>query len=75
VPRRPALRGEFHPANPEDDSMALTSDILHDLVCAVCKGDLVYDEAAATLTCGACHLRYKVVNDVPDMLVDHAEKF
>ncbi|MGH7742191.1 MAG: Trm112 family protein [Candidatus Eiseniibacteriota bacterium] len=45
------------------------------LVCSACKGDLTYDASAQGLTCGACRLRYRVVDDVPNMLVDEAEKF
>ncbi len=55
--------------------MALSPDLLSILVCPACKGDLAYDEAALTLTCSACRLRYKVVDDIPVMLVDEAEKF
>ncbi len=55
--------------------MALTPDLLNILVCPACKGDLAYDEAAGTLTCEACRLRYKVVDDIPVMLIDEAEKF
>jgi len=55
--------------------MALSSELLSILVCPACKGDLVYDEAAQTLSCAACRLRYKVVDDIPVMLVDEAVKF
>ena len=55
--------------------MALSSDLLSILVCPACKGDLAYDTTANTLTCSACRLRYKVVDDIPVMLVDEAEKF
>jgi hypothetical protein len=55
--------------------MALTAELLAILVCPACKGDLVYDESGRTLTCGACRLRFKVVDDIPVMLVDEAEKF
>jgi hypothetical protein len=54
--------------------MALSPDLLAILVCPACKGDLVYDASASTLTCPACRLRYKVVEDIPVMLVDEAEK-
>jgi len=54
--------------------MALSPDLLAILVCPACKKDLVYDAAAATLTCQNCRLRYKVVDDIPVMLVDEAEK-
>ena len=55
--------------------MALPSDLLSILACPACKGELIYDEAAGTLTCNACRLRYRVVDDIPVMLVDEAEKF
>jgi uncharacterized protein YbaR (Trm112 family) len=54
--------------------MALSPDLLAILVCPVCKKDLVYDATASTLTCQTCRLRYKVVDDIPVMLVDEAEK-
>ena len=54
--------------------MALSPELLAILVCPACKKDLVYDAAASTLTCQACRLRYKIVDDIPVMLVDEAEK-
>ena len=55
--------------------MALSQDLLSILVCPACKGDLQYDATANTLTCGQCRLRYRIVDDIPVMLVDEAEKF
>ena len=55
--------------------MPISPDLLALLVCPVCKGDLVYDPAAQTLCCNACRLRYRIVDDVPDMLVEEAETF
>lgn len=55
--------------------MALSPELLSILVCPACKGDLHYDESAQSLTCNACKLRYKVVDDIPVMLVEEAEKF
>lgn len=54
--------------------MALSPELLSILVCPACKGDLQYDESAKSLTCNACKLRYKVVDDIPVMLVEEAEK-
>ena len=54
--------------------MALSPELLAILVCPACKGDLAYDSGANTLTCPDCRLRYKVVEDIPVMLVDQAEK-
>jgi uncharacterized protein YbaR (Trm112 family) len=55
--------------------MPLSPDLLAILVCPACKGDLAYDPSAATLTCETCRLRYRVIDDIPVMLVDQAEKF
>ena len=54
--------------------MSLTADVLAILVCPVCHGDLVYDVAAQTLTCNACRLRFRIVDDIPNMLIEEAEK-
>jgi uncharacterized protein YbaR (Trm112 family) len=55
--------------------MAISPDLLNILVCPECKGDLVYDAAASTLTCNACRLRYRIEDGIPVMLVEEAEKF
>lgn len=55
--------------------MALSPDLLSILVCPACKGDLIYDESGQKLTCNACRLVYKVVGDIPVMLVEEAVKF
>ena len=55
--------------------MALSPDLLSILVCPACKGDLLYDQGGQTLTCHRCRLRYKIVDDIPVMLVEEAEKF
>ena len=55
--------------------MALSPDLLGILACPACKGDLAYDVAAGTLTCNRCRLRFRVVDDIPVMLVEEAEKF
>jgi hypothetical protein len=55
--------------------MALSADLLAILVCPACRGDLAYDSAADTLTCPTCRLRYRVVDDIPVMLVDQAVRF
>ncbi len=55
--------------------MPLSPELLSILVCPACKGDLVYDEGVQRLTCNACRLRYPIVDDIPVMLADQAEKF
>ena len=55
--------------------MPLSPDLLSILVCPACKGDLEYDAEAQTFTCPRCRLRFRVVDDIPNFLVDQAEKF
>ena len=54
--------------------MAISPDLLTILVCPAWKGDLVYDPSAATLTCNACRLRYRIEDDIPIMLEEEAER-
>ena len=54
--------------------MPVSPDLLAILVCPACKGDLEYDPQAQTLTCLLCRLRYPIVDDIPVMLVEKAEK-
>jgi len=54
--------------------MPLSPELLSILVCPACKGDLRYDAGAQTLTCDRDRLRFKVVDDIPVMLVEEAEK-
>ena len=62
------------PRAPSEDPMALSEDLLSILVCPQCRGDLNYDRDSNHLTCPACKLRYRVVDDIPVMLIDQAEK-
>jgi len=55
--------------------MALSPDLLSILVCPACKGELVYDANQQTLTCNRDRLRFRVVDDIPVMLIEEAEKF
>jgi uncharacterized protein YbaR (Trm112 family) len=54
--------------------MALSEDLLQILVCPVCKGELEYDREKATLICRACKLCYRVEDDIPNFLVDEAQR-
>jgi uncharacterized protein YbaR (Trm112 family) len=54
--------------------MPLSEELLAILVCPQCRGDLRYDRAAEKLSCEACRLRYPVVDGVPVMLPEEAEK-
>jgi hypothetical protein len=55
--------------------MPLSPELLSILACPACKGDLVYEEGAQRLVCNACRLRYRIVDGIPVMLIDEAEKF
>lgn len=68
--------------------MAVHDKLLEVLVCPACKGPLTAqrwqgDDAAAaggavppvlSLDCPRCRLRYPIVDDIPVMLVDQAER-
>jgi hypothetical protein len=54
--------------------MALSQKLLSILVCPNCKGELDYQEDKQRLVCQACRLAYKIVDNIPVMLVDEAEK-
>lgn len=53
----------------------LDQQLLDILACPKCKGDLEYDKEKDILICQACELRYKVEDDIPNMLIDEAESF
>lgn len=44
------------------------------LVCPVCKGPLVYRDAAHELICKPCRLGYQIRDDIPIMLEEEARK-
>ena len=54
--------------------MPISDQLLAILVCPQCKGDLEYDRTAEQLTCRACGLRYPIVEDIPVMLIEEAER-
>lgn len=53
--------------------MALSEQLLEKLVCPDCKGKLTYREADDRLDCAKSGLSFKIVNDIPVLLVDEAE--
>jgi uncharacterized protein YbaR (Trm112 family) len=55
--------------------MALSEELLSILVCPQCKGDLRYEREAERLDCDVCRLRYPVVDDIPVMLPEEAERY
>lgn len=56
--------------------MALSKHLLNVLACPKCKGDLEYKKKEGFLLCGKCRLRFRILeNDIPDMLIEDAEKY
>ena len=48
--------------------------LLDILVCAVCKGPLLYRKAEQELVCKPCRLAFQIKDDIPVMLADEARK-
>ena len=48
--------------------------LLDILVCPLCKSPLVYQKAVQELICRADSLAFKIVDDIPVMLVDEARR-
>ncbi len=54
----------------------LSKELLDILACPQCKGDLDYDMQKNKLICHKCRLRFSILDeDIPDMLIEDAEKF
>ncbi len=53
----------------------LPEKLLKIMACPQCKGDLEYDRDANKLICHQCHLRFRIEDDIPVMMIDEAEKF
>lgn len=54
----------------------LSKTLLDVLACPKCKKEVMYDRKSNKLICAKCKLRYKILKgDIPDMLLDNAEKF
>ena len=54
--------------------MALSKKLLEILVCPACKEKLEYEEKKDRLICNKCQLSYRVMNNIPVLLADEAEK-
>ncbi|MGE5176663.1 MAG: Trm112 family protein [Hyphomicrobiales bacterium] len=54
--------------------MPIADELLELLVCPQCRGDLTYDRDADRLVCPACRLAYPIVDGIPVMLVEEAER-
>lgn len=62
--------------NFKGDVMAVAKELLDILACPKCKGDIEYDRKAEKIICRKCRLKFPVLDgDIPDMLIEDAEKF
>lgn len=53
--------------------MPLDTDLLEDLCCPRCKGELTSHTKPEGYTCEACKLHYAVVEGIPNFLVKDAK--
>lgn len=54
--------------------MGLPKKLLEKLACPQCKGSLNHREREERLDCQACKLSYSVVDGIPVLLIDEAER-
>ena len=56
--------------------MPLSKELLEILACPKWKGNIRYDRKTNKLICNKCRLKFKILEgDIPDMLIEDAEKF
>jgi uncharacterized protein YbaR (Trm112 family) len=55
--------------------MKLPQDLLALLACPRCKGEITPMDDGSCLVCRACRLKYPVVDGIPLMLIEEAEKY
>lgn len=53
--------------------MSLNPELLKMLACPQCKGPVKINTEESALACSACKLAYPIEDDIPIMLVDHAQ--
>jgi uncharacterized protein len=56
-------------------SMKLARELLAILACPRCKGEIEPMSDGSSLVCRACRLKYPVVDGIPLMLIEEAEKY
>ena len=55
--------------------MTISKELLDIMACPKCKGDIKYD-GSKYIICEKCRLKFPVLEgDIPDMLIEDAEKF
>lgn len=52
----------------------ISQDLLEILACPLCKGNLEYDKENQELICFESKLAFKVIDGIPQMLIDEARK-
>ncbi len=53
----------------------IDKELLDILVCPVSKGKLEYNQEENVLVCYESRLKYSIIDDIPIMLPERAEKF
>lgn len=55
----------------------IDNELLEILACPKCKGELQYkpseDGKNGALECGQCRLRYMIVDDIPNLIIEDAQ--
>ncbi len=54
--------------------MTLDPRLTSTLVCPICKGAIVWDAEKSVLVCPRCKLAFAVKDNIPNMIVEEAEK-
>ena len=54
--------------------MTISDKLLKKLVCPQCKEKIQLSDDQGSLVCEKCRLKYRIVDNVPVLLMDEAEK-
>ena len=54
--------------------MTINKDLLEILACPQCKGTIYLNKTGDGLICKTCKLLYEIKDDIPNMLIDDANK-
>ena len=54
--------------------MALDPRLTATLVCPLCKGAIVWDAEKSVLVCPRCKLAFEVKDNIPNLIVEEAQK-
>lgn len=52
----------------------ISKELLDILVCPQCKGPVVFNDDKSGLVCRKCRLVYAILDDIPVMVIDKAQK-